>query len=264
MKIDYHIHSEFSADSSADMNSIIRKAIKRKYTEIAFTDHFDLLPTEIAIYGTPSYLRYSEAITEIQKIYPAISILKGVELGEYHRAYQLADRIMDICDPPDLKIASIHILPDGSNVSEPFDEEMSRDSIEAYYRENLDLVTFGNFDILGHLGIYKRYLTKEPDECSSLEMIREIFRKMIVQRIALEVNLSGLRNSLKQLIPSAEYLRIYRELGGELITIGSDSHRAEHFDADYDRAIGELSACGFRYIARKRGTDWEMSGIPDQ
>lgn len=264
MKIDYHIHSEFSADSSADMNSIIRKAIKRKYAEIAFTDHFDLLPTEIAIYGTPSYLRYSEAIMEMQQRYPSISILKGVELGEYHHAYQLADRIMELCDPPDLKIASIHILPDGSNVSEPFEEELCRESIELYYRENLELVSYGNFDILGHLGIYKRYLEKEPDESSSLEIIKEIFRKMIDQRIALEVNLSGLRNSLKHLIPSVEYLKIYRELGGELITIGSDSHRVEHFDVDYDRVVKELSACGFSYIARKKESDWEMINISGQ
>ena len=191
MKIDYHIHSRYSADSSLDMPSVISQALKLSYTEIAFTDHFDLIPSEIAVYGIPSYLRYSEAIAIQKNLNPHLSILKGVELGEYHRCYDLVNEVLKGHSAPDIKIASIHVLPDGKNLSEPLTIDITPDIITSYYQENLTLAQRGNFDILGHLGIYKRYLPQEPDETTVFEIIKEIFRQIINQDIALEINLSG-------------------------------------------------------------------------
>lgn len=257
MKIDYHIHSTFSADSCLDMKALIKKGVKMGYSEIAFTDHFDLLPSEIAIYGTPSYVGYSESIDALRSKY-SLSILKGVELGEYHLSHKLADEVLSYSEAPDLKIASIHVLPDGTNVSEATPAEITKDLIESYYLENLALVSYGNFHILGHLGIYKRYLSEVPDESFLAEIIESIFKLLIEKRIALEVNLSGLRNPCNELIPSKKFLKMYQQLGGELITIGSDAHRTEDFDSNYDKAICILIECGFSNTARKTPKGWDI------
>ena len=72
MKIDYHIHSQFSADSNINMREAVIKAIQRGYTEIAFTEHFDLIPEEIEVYGVPSYKNYSLAISATREEFPNI------------------------------------------------------------------------------------------------------------------------------------------------------------------------------------------------
>jgi histidinol-phosphatase (PHP family) len=261
MKIDYHIHSHFSSDSNLDAPSLISAAINKGYSEIAFTDHFDLLPSEIAVYGVPSYKAYSQTVKNLRNKFPGIKILKGVELGEYHRCHKLVDEIIFTDEEPDLIIASVHILPDGTNCSTRNQIPFTEKHIESYYLENLALAAYGHFDILGHLGIFKRYLTEEPEEKNFLDIVEEIFKQLIRQNIALEVNLSGLRNPLKKLIPSPELLHIYRQMGGELITIGSDSHHLDHFDAHYSEAIQRLSNTGFSYLAGKGENDWHMISI---
>ncbi|MBW6516064.1 MAG: histidinol-phosphatase HisJ family protein [Candidatus Cloacimonetes bacterium] len=261
MKIDYHIHSMYSADSDLEMQAVISKAIERSYDEIAFTDHFDLLSSEIAVWGIPSYQKYSEAVSFLKNQNLSISILKGVELGEYHRCHTIVDEVLKTTEEPDLKIASIHVLPEGSNISVPLTVEITPEFIRTYYLENLALVEYGNFDILGHLGIYKRYLPHEPDEKQVLELIKEILSLLIKKSIALEVNLSGMRNSYRKLIPVPEYLTLFKSMGGELITIGSDSHKIEHFDSHYEEALQQLLDCGFTHQARKTPSGWTMEKI---
>ncbi len=284
MKIDYHIHSEFSADSKANMNELIEKAIDKEYDQIAFSEHFDLVPSEIAVYGVPSYSQFSQAINKMRIKYPNISILKGVELGEYHRCYNIVDSVL-IKDPPEVKIAAIHVIPiehkllseyrgtDTSssqqlsennllnvqemNISLPIKEVIDEPIIKAYYLENLKLVKHGCFDILAHLGVYKRYLQEQPDESIVQEYVEEIFELLIKNNIALEVNLSGLRKPIKSLVPDINQLILYYKMGGELITIGSDTHHINDLDQDYDKARQILRHIGFRYLFRKIKNGWE-------
>jgi histidinol-phosphatase (PHP family) len=255
MKIDYHIHSQFSADSNINMREAIIKAIQRGYTEIAFTEHFDLIPEEIEIYGVPSYKNYSLAIDAVRKEFPNISILKGVELGEYHLCHNLVDQIMKN-DPPDLTIGSVHVLPGVINISIPLKEQMNDEVIRLYYISNLGLVKYGNFDILGHLGVHKRYLEIEPDESFMNDTVEEIFYTIIEKEIALEVNLSGLTKPLKSLIPTPAYLTLYRKMGGELLTLGSDSHNIDSFDRSFEYSVKLLTEFGFKHFHRKIKGKW--------
>jgi len=238
------------------MDEVIRKAIDKGYAEIAFSDHFDLVPSEIAIYGVPSYYGITKSIDQMRQKYPSIRILKGVELGEYHNCYKTVDKILSI-DPPDVKIGAIHILhplEEGSkmkvNISLPLKHDVTPRLIRAYYRENLDLVKHGGFDILAHLGVYKRYLSAQPDESCAQDIIEEIFRIIIEKGIILEVNLSGRRKRYGNYIPEIGYLEKYYRMGGRKISIGSDTHSIDDFDEFFDEAttllIGELGFQGAR------------------
>ncbi len=94
MKIDYHLHGEFSSDSRMDYDKLCTKAIENGYSEIAITEHFDFLASEIYHFGIPSYKDYFKRIKQIKNNYPNFRIIFGVELGEYHRIKDMADAIM--------------------------------------------------------------------------------------------------------------------------------------------------------------------------
>lgn len=260
MKIDYHLHGEFSSDSRMSYDELCIKAIENGYHEIAITEHFDCLVSEIYHYGIPSYNEYFKRIEQIKKKYPKLNILFGVELGEYHRIKNLADSILDY-HKPELKIGSIHILTDGKNISVPFEEPMTPKQVEDYYQENLLLVEKCDINILGHLGIYKRYLTKQPDETALLPIIDKIFQTIIAKDIALEVNYSPLRKSYNNLIPEPSLIKRYLKLGGQLITLGSDSHTIETFDDYYLKAVEVMKKCDINQLAQKSYSSWNFYSI---
>lgn len=260
MKIDYHLHGEFSSDSLMSYDKLCSKAIQNGYQEIAITEHFDFLASEIYHFGIPPYENYFRRIREIKNKYPQIKIYCGVELGEYHRIKEIADAVM-AHEKPELIIGSIHILSDGKNISIPFNEPMNDAQVRDYYKENLRLVESCDIDILGHLGIFKRYYNKQPDEMQFHPIIDKIFTTMIKKNIALEINYSPLRKSYKQLLPEPLYIKRYLKLGGRLLSIGSDSHSINQFDDHYGEAIAMLKDLGIGHIMRKNESGWERVKI---
>ena len=260
MKIDYHLHGEYSSDSRMNYDKLCQKAIDNGYTEIAFTEHIDFLASEIYHFGIPPYQDYFRRIRQIKDNYPQLKILCGVELGEYHRIKDIADAVMAF-EQPELIIGSIHILSDGKNISIPFKEPMKDEQIRDYYEENLRLVKSCEIDILGHLGIFKRYYNEQPDETQFHPIIDEIFKTIISKNIALEINYSPLRKPYNQLLPEASYIKRYIELGGTLFTIGSDSHAINQFDDYYDTAITILKDLGVGHIVRKSDSGWDKVEI---
>lgn len=247
MKIDMHLHADFSADSQIRLEELIPPAIERGYRAVCITEHFDFAPSELALYGLPPYLPYTRHIERMRESFPGIEIVLGVEAGEYHRFHVEADRVFAY-RKPDVTVASLHVLQDGSNVSTPMPQPLSVHQIQMYYEENLAMVRRGNFDILGHLGIYKRYYESPPEESHFRAVIEQILLELIRRDMILEVNYSSLRKPYREILPEPEFLQMYRMLGGRLITLGSDAHRLEDFDDYYDIACTKLRECGFESL----------------
>ncbi len=254
-KIDYHIHSQFSSDSLIQMEQLVVKAIKNGYKDIAITEHFDFGSYDIAEYGLPPLLAYYREFKRVKKKFPEINILFGAEIGEYHKTNKLANKIFAFAEP-ELKIASIHILNGEKNISTPLNFKLSKEDIIRYYQDNLEMVEFGNFDILGHLGIFKRYFTQKIDEKICNNIINQIFEVIIRKEIALEINYSSLRKAYNSILPEPEYLKIFLKMGGKIITIGSDSHSLETFDDYYSQTIQILKNVGFQNVYKKSGGEW--------
>ena len=80
------------------------------------------------------------------------------------------------------------------------------------------------------------------------DILSIILKKVIERNIGIEINTSGFRNSVKESYPSIEVLRLYKELGGEIITIGSDSHNTEDVSKGYLLAIDMLKNLKFENI----------------
>jgi len=121
-----------------------------------------------------------------------------------------------------------------------------------YFEDLLRAAQSGLGDVLGHLDLVKRYGTRhygrfEPTAFE--EEIRAVLRAAIETGTGLELNTSGLRQSPGEPYPSLTVLEWYRALGGELLTIGSDAHRAEDLGAGLDEALALARQAGFRALA---------------
>ncbi len=233
MKTDYHIHSEYSYDSKIKADDLLDKAISLNYATIAITEHLDLLPQELSVFGLPSLKRYQARIRDLQSRYQGrIELVFGVEVGDYHLVRDFAQPLIERLDFG-LILGSVHFLSDHTNVAVPLKQALNSEGIRDYYQHNLNLVSTCDIDVLAHLGVYKRYYQATPDESACRRLLQEIFAVVIERNIALEINFSSFRKPYGRLIPEPDQIELYRSLGGNLFTIGSDAHTLDQFDDHY-------------------------------
>ena len=154
--------------------------------------------------------------------------------------------------PFDFVIGSVHLV-DGKDpyyregFAELSDRELYRKGFENTL-ENLQHVTA--FDVLGHLDYVVRYGTYKEKEYSQTEfadIIDEILKRVIELGKGIELNTAGWKYGLPFCNPHPDILKRYRELGGEIITIGADGHKPEHIAYDFGKVNDVLKACGFKY-----------------
>lgn len=255
IKADYHVHSCFSSDSTASMKEMIEKAISMGMKKICFTDHMDYDFPDC--YGLPflfdpeEYFAELEKLTEIYK--SKIKIMKGIELGL--QPY-LAPRYQELIQKYDFDFAigSTHLV----NGIDPYYPEYwsnisSEKGLELYFQSIIDNVkAFSGYQVYGHLDYVVRY-APEKSLVYTYENFRDIIDEMlktiINSGLGIEVNTAGYKYGLGHAHPQADVLKRYKELGGEIITIGSDGHRPEHFAYDFPKAEQLLISLGFQYYA---------------
>lgn len=117
-----------------------------------------------------------------------------------------------------------------------------------YFDELLKTVEAGGFDILAHFDLPKRFGTKYggPFQLETFrKQVTAILEVMVDRRIGMELNTSGLRHPCGEMFPGREILELYRNLGGKLITIGSDAHRIEQLGYGLKEGLLLLRSLGF-------------------
>lgn len=255
---DFHLHSSFSGDSDTPMEDMILKGISLGLDTMCFTEHNDMdfvyvNPQENGMFdlNTDSYLY--ELIRLKEKYADKIRISFGVELGvQPHLRRELAvyAKSFDF----DFIIASSHLC----NHKDPYDSSFYEGrSDEAAYREYFlsildNLKVFSNFDVYGHLDYVVRYgKTKDADYCYDKykDIFDPILETLIEKEKGIEINTGAISYNLRELNPCTDVIRRYKELGGEIITIGSDAHEPENIARGFDRAAEILTDCGFKYYA---------------
>ncbi len=114
------------------------------------------------------------------------------------------------------------------------------------------MAEWGRFDVLGHLTYPLRYICGdfgiEIDMDRYESIIKKIFGTLIKNNMGIEVNTSGLFQKIGKPLPDERYVRMYKELGGEIITVGSDAHRTEHLGRGVAEGIKMIKSCGFDRI----------------
>jgi histidinol-phosphatase (PHP family) len=260
-KQDYHIHSKFSVDSEANMEAACQAAIARGMSEIAFTDHLDFGPDDSSGYFHAA--EYLAAIDRCRVRYDGRLVVRaGVEVGEPHLFAAEASAVVANGDF-DIVLGSAHYA-DGLQAAwlEDFFEQPLRQAYESYFRQVVDLSAAGDFDVLGHIDLVKRDARKFGKPYDGPEpyadMIRTALRSLVERGKGVELNTSPLRRGHPEPCPSLQILRWYRELGGEILTLGSDAHSPSAVGAHADVAIEIAKAAGFEHLAtfRRRQVDW--------
>ncbi|MDI9528922.1 MAG: histidinol-phosphatase HisJ family protein [Candidatus Cloacimonadota bacterium] len=236
MKADYHLHTEYSYDSRMKAKELVDKALALNYDLIAVTEHLDLLPNELLVYGLPAFKKYCQGMQALKERLAdtPLKLLCGIEVGDYNRVRPFADCLLEQLDL-DLVMGAVHFLNDFTNVAVPLKAPLTPSEIVSYYRLNLDLVQHCKIDVIAHLGVYKRYYEDMPDESFCRDILKDIFQTMVERGIALEINFSSLRKPYARILPEEWQIELYMDCGGSLFTLGSDSHLLEHFDLNYDK-----------------------------
>ena len=268
MRADYHIHTEFSDDSDYAMEKVIQAAIAMGLDEICFTDHVDYgikkdwdEPGEM-IYrkggsGEPAemplanvhYPIYYETFKEMRALYDdKIELKLGLEFGMQAHTIEKYEKLFARF-PFDFIILSVHEVEDKEFWTQDFQRgRTQKEYNERYYEELLYLVQhYHNYSVLGHMDLITRYDKAGTYPFEKLKpILTEILKTVITDGKGIEVNTSSHRYGLSDLTPSRDILKLYRELGGTIITIGSDSHKPEHLGAFIDETKQELKTLGFK------------------
>lgn len=261
---DYHVHTEFSDDSVEPMENVVQTAITLKMNEICFSDHVDYgIKCDQDEFATVEeakengykelnvdYPKYFKKIEELQTKYRnQITIKKGLEFGmqtftiprfqELFNTYAL-----------DFVILSCHQVENQEFWTYDFQKGKGQDEyIARYYQEIYDcILAYKDYSVLGHLDMIQRYTEPRYPFEKAKEMITKILKQVIKDGKGIEVNTSSFQYQLPDLMPEKNILQLYYELGGTIITVGSDCHKAERLGDHIEYIYGVLKEIGFQHI----------------
>ena len=271
IRCDSHMHTVFSTDSEASVKSMLDASVKRGLQSVCITDHLDLdYPEDEELGPDPFQLnlrQYFEMLTQIREEYrEKLNVRIGVELGLQPHLGKTYEKLVQEY-PFDFVIGSLHLVhgmdPYYGKVFEgKTDGEVYR---EAFCETLCCLDKVSCFDVLGHLDYVVRYGRNKAQEYSYREFsdeIDEILKKVISAGKGLEMNMGRVKYGLGFANPHPDVLTRYRELGGEIVTVGADAHRPEHVAYDFEEAGDILKSCGFHYYAEFIGRKPVFKRIP--
>jgi len=248
---DSHVHTLFSVDGSASMEQMCAAAVNAGMETIVFTEHKDFIE-ELPGKDHFDYTAYMQAVEECRKKFsPRLAVKAGVEV-DFSSAY--AQEAVSFVEEHafDFTIGSVHYLgtdPVSEERAAAFFAEAPRDYVmDFYWKEVTACVETGVFDAIGHLDMVKRhslpfYGPFRPELYA--KQLRRILSLVRDTGAALEINTSGLRHAPGEMYPAPFILRLYRDMGGRKVTVGSDAHVPEHVGYAFDAAESTAARLGF-------------------
>lgn len=264
---DQHTHCNFSTDSDSAAESMIQGAIEKGLTHLCLTDHMDLdypgttKEKPLFEFDVPDYFAALTPLKEAysDKLYLGIGIELGLRPNRNDLNQQMYQLLTDYSF--DFVLGSVHLLDNDDPYYESYwKDRTARDILSKYFNDMYaSLREYDNFDSLGHLDYLIRYI---PPCCGSkdyifkeyTEVIDEIFKLLINKNKALEINTAGLIKGLPCFHPKLDVLKRYLELGGELLTIGSDGHSPDNIATEFEKTEKLLQSCGIKgyYVYKNR------------
>lgn len=225
---DFHMHTRVSFDGKGTGVEMVEAAAKAGLRAICFTDHVDYDPLgrdpDLA-FDTEAYNREYEGLC-----HPDLKILFGMEFG------MMPDNL-DVFEEDlkrrnfDFVIGSAHFIEDLDIYYKEFWEgKTSYQGFLSTLEQTLACVKVHHaYDVLGHL----TYAAKQPHNPGHKPVLYEDFREIIDETLkilvengkGLEINTSGV-DTCGRFLPDEAILRRFKELGGEIVTVGSDAHDA--------------------------------------
>ena len=282
MFADYHIHSEFSDDSRELMEKQIEKAIELGLDEICFTDHVDYGikkdwdegniewrggdgmnydESDKDPLANVNYPEYFGKLLRMKETYKdRISIKQGLEFGiqsitvpQFENLYSKYENQLDFV------LLSMHQINNQEFWTQDFQRgKTQKEYNEEYYKEILNVIKqFRHYSVLAHLDLIVRYDKNGVYPFEEVkDIIAEILKTVIADGKGIELNTSSWHYGLKDTQPSRAILKLYKDLGGKIITVGSDAHStkylADHIKDAYHilkDEIGFEEICTFKHMS---------------
>ena len=251
MYLDLHTHSEYSFDSDTKVPDLIAAAKKAGVGVLAVTDHceMDRLERDDLIRTMPAS---ADNIRSLQEN-AGLKLLCGIELGQAVWNLPMAEKILSMREY-DIIIGSAHCIREKGDFydmnTDSFSDEEFLAAMTQYYDELLELAEWGKFDTLAHMTYPYRYcdLGKRGGIAFAEQFddkVKEIFRLLVEKKKAFEFNTKSYREETDELLLYKRYLRMFKEAGGEYVTVGSDAHKPERAAMYMEKALAAIKEAGF-------------------
>lgn len=254
---DMHTHSHNSLDSQCSISDMAKNAARNNLRGFAVTDHCDIadyksLDLHKIIQGS------IDEIESVSRLTNGPTILKGIEMGEAFWYPEIVSEILKKYDF-DVVIGSVHAVKfkmyemyyskiDFSTIK----NDVLNAYLEAYFNDMITMTEICDFDILAHLSCPLRYINGKYKRSVDLRKyegkIKKILNNIINRSIALEINTSCVFNSSAycEFMPEEWIIKMYKDMGGYLITTGSDAHIASNSANRFDELYNLLKRIGFK------------------
>jgi histidinol-phosphatase (PHP family) len=248
---DSHVHTDCSKDATDPAMMMCENAARLGLYALTVTDHCECNRFYADGYDKSVIQSYFEAKKAAAVFGGRLHVFAGVELGQPMQDREAAGQVLGSCEF-DFVLASVHNTKNKEDFFElDYSKEKIDDLLEAYFDEVLATIEWGQFDSLAHLTYPWRYIVGEhhmaiPEQRWNAR-IDEVLKALIESEKALEVNTSGFRQALGVSMPDVPVLMRYRELGGKLVTLGSDAHRWADVGAGIERGFDVLWKAGFNH-----------------
>ena len=258
---DTHNHCEFSFDGKrTTAHRSAQSAFDKGLDGIVFTDHYDIYIPEILGDTVPRPqdfdIKAQQAeIERVNSLFPEnFKVLKGIEIGMNQHSLEEARNLIG-SHTFDQVIASVHYIAESDPYFDAYFEGKDWKQAYGHYLETIfqEMTWLEDFDIMGHYDYVVRYA---PYPVASLryrdfsDILDEMFRYIIHEGKALEINTKSYQNyNGREVTLDHEILRRYRDMGGEIISMGSDSHSPDRIGAGFNEFAAILKALGFRWTA---------------
>ena len=248
--IDYHIHSDISADCGATMRQMANAARRLGLKEICFTEHLDLdFPADIDF--NFDFDVFDRSIDAVRKEFPELRIAKGVEAGLDMRTRDALSALLSKTEL-DFVIGSVHVVLGRDPYEKEFWEAYERRHIFEAYLHACEQCAgqCGFYDVFGHLGYISKFCPY-PDSllrlCDFPDAVDTILETLVRNGKGLEVNTNGLYMT-PSVMPELPIVERFLELGGEIVTIGSDAHYQNVVGHAVANTLDALKGIGLKYI----------------
>lgn len=257
MRADYHFHTEYSDDSTTPIRNQIEQGIKLGMTELCPTDHVDYgikpdwtegFVPEVRdgnVLANVDYPKYFAELNELKAEYEGrIAVKKGLEFGIQSITVNDFQKLYDIYKHElDFVLFSMHQVDNLEFWTQDFQQgRTQKEYNERYYQEIYDTMKlYKDYSVLAHLDLLNRYDKAGIYPFEKVrDMVAEILKLAIADGKGIEINTSSWRYGLPDIQPSRAIFRLYKDLGGEIITTGSDAHTPDYLGSHFDEAASIL------------------------
>ena len=248
---DYHMHSRVSFDAKDSGLDMARAAAARGVKEICFTDHIDYTPELDMVFDTAVYNAEYDGLQV-----PGLLIRRGMEFG---LTPDNPDQLKQDLNrrPFDFVLGSVHLV-DGIDIYlDPYWQGKTYDeAVRLHLETTLECVrVHEDYDVLGHLTYIakcganpRKELLRYSDHKAIMD---EILMELVKHEKGMELNTSGIDRCGGPL-PTLDYFQRFYELGGRIVTVGSDSHDVARAGQYTHEMVAELKKI-FGYVCTFEG-----------